>query len=253
MRIDLNADVGESYGAWVMGDDEALVPLVTSVNVACGAHAGDPLVMQRTVALAHRHGVAVGAHPGYPDRDGFGRRAIGITNDELRASLLAQLGALSALARVLGTSLGHVKLHGALYHRAARDEQVAGLVIRVLQDFDPQLVLVALAGSRLVQLARSSGLRVAAEAFADRAYESDGSLRSRGLPGAVLGSAEAAAEQAISIATLGRVAAHDGTMIEVHAQTLGVHGDTPGVAEYARAIRLALEEAGVAVRPLASG
>jgi 5-oxoprolinase (ATP-hydrolysing) subunit A len=250
MRIDLNADVGESYGAWTMGDDEALMPLVSSVNIACGAHAGDPLVMLRTVELARRHGTAIGAHPGYPDRDGFGRRELAMSEDELRASLLVQLGALDAVCRAAGAKLRHVKPHGALYNRAARDQRLAVTVAAAVHEFTPRATLVGLAGGELVRAGRERGLAVAAEAFADRAYEPDGSLRSRRLPGAMLATPEAAAEQAVSIATLNRVVAHDGTTIEVHADTLCVHGDTPGAADYARAVRTALVQAGVAIAPV---
>ncbi|HEY7598392.1 MAG TPA: 5-oxoprolinase subunit PxpA [Candidatus Limnocylindrales bacterium] len=253
MRVDLNADVGESYGPWVMGADEELIPLVSSVNVACGAHAGDPLVMARTVALVKRHRVALGAHPGYPDRDGFGRRDLAMAPDELRASLLYQLGALAAFARDAGARLRHVKPHGALYNRAARDEALAGVVAQAVHDFDARLVLVGLAGSALLDAARGLGLRVAAEAFADRAYEADGTLRSRRLPGAVLETPEAAAEQALSIVTLAKVVAHDGATIDVHADTLCIHGDTPQAADYARAVRAALRHAGATIAPLAGG
>jgi 5-oxoprolinase (ATP-hydrolysing) subunit A len=250
MRIDLNADVGESYGPWVMGDDASLVPLVSSVNVACGAHAGDPVVMQRTIELALRHGAAIGAHPGYADRDGFGRRDLALSADELRASLLYQLGALDAFCRAAGARMRHVKPHGALYNRAAHDAELAATIARTVHEYEPRLVLVGLAGSQLVEAGRDAGLTVAAEAFADRAYEPDGSLRSRRLPGAVLGNPEAAAEQAVSIATLNRAIAYDGTTIEISADTLCVHGDTPGAADYARSVRTALEQAGVAVGPL---
>jgi 5-oxoprolinase (ATP-hydrolysing) subunit A len=250
MRIDLNADVGESYGPWVMGDDEALIPLVSSVNLACGAHAGDPLVMRRTVELAHDSGVALGAHPGYPDRDGFGRRELGLSAQELHASLTYQLGALAAFAAQAGDRLHHVKPHGALYNRAAIDPELAAVVADAVRAFDRQLVLVGPAGSRLIEAGYAAGLRVAAEAFADRAYEPDGSLRSRRLPGAVIDRPEAAAEQALSIVTLGRVAAHDGTMVQLRANTLSIHGDTPGAAVYARHVRAVLEEAGVTIGAL---
>ncbi len=250
MRIDLNSDVGESYGAWAMGQDDALVPLVTSVNVACGAHAGDPLVMQRTVGLALAHGVAIGAHPGYPDRDGFGRRDLAMAEDELEASLIAQLGALAAFVRIAGATLTHVKPHGALYNRAAVDAGLAEVVCRAIRRFDESLLLVGLAGSMLLDVARVAGLAVAAEAFADRAYEADGRLRSRRLPGAVLPTADAAAEQALSIVTLGSVTSHDGRPVEVHADTLCIHGDTPNAAEYAREVRRALEDADVRLAPL---
>ena len=249
MRIDLNSDVGESYGAWAMGQDEALIPLVTSVNVACGAHAGDPLVMARTVELAARHGVSIGAHPGYPDRDGFGRRDLDMTVDELEASLLAQLGALNAFVEAAGQRLAHVKPHGALYNRAARDPSLASVITRAVKRFDQSLTVVGLAGSALIDAARADGLAVAAEAFADRAYEADGSLRSRRLAGAILPTPEQAAEQAVSIVTLGRVTSYAGEPVSVSADTLCIHGDTPAAADYARHVRGALEAAGVTVAP----
>jgi UPF0271 protein len=250
VRIDLNADIGESYGAWHMGDDEALVPLITSANVACGAHAGDPLVMARTVALAKRHRVAVGAHPGYPDRDGFGRRDLEMTNEELEATLLAQLGALWAIAKANGVELVHVKPHGALYNRMARDEALAEVVARAVSRFSGELILVALAGSVALEAGRAVGLRVAAEAFADRAYEPDGSLRSRRLTGAVHADPEMAAAQAVSIARDGRVGIERGAWIEIAADTICLHGDTPHAPAFATAVRRALEAAGVAVAPL---
>lgn len=250
MAIDLNADVGESYGAWVMGADADLMPLITSANVACGAHAGDPLTMWRTVALAKRHGVAVGAHPGYPDRDGFGRRDLPMTPYELEASLLAQMGALSAIAGGLGIQLTHVKPHGALYNRAAADIELAAAVAGAVARLPKRLTLVGLAGSALIDAALAAGLPVADEAFADRAYEPDGSLRSRDLPGAVHTDPTLAAAQAVSIAGDGRVRAHDGSTLEIRADTICIHGDTPGAAAIARAVREALEAAGIEVRPL---
>ena len=250
MQIDLNADVGESYGAWTMGQDEALLPLIASANVACGAHAGDPLVMDRTVALCARFGVAAGAHPGYPDRDGFGRRDLDMTTDELEASLLAQLGALWAIARSRGVELIHVKPHGALYNRAAKDATLAETVARAVRRFSADLVLVGLAGSAGLDACRAAGLRVAAEAFADRAYEADGSLRSRRLPGAVLDDPSAAAAQAVSLAVDGRVRAMDGSWLPVRADTICLHGDTPNAPAYAAAVRRALEAAGVEIRSL---
>jgi UPF0271 protein len=250
LAVDLNADVGESYGAWTMGDDAALLPLVTSANVACGAHAGDPLVMARTVALAARLGVAVGAHPGYPDRDGFGRRDLPMAADELRASLLAQLGALEAVARAAGVPVLHVKPHGALYNRAARDPALAEVVAEAVRAVSGELVLVGLAGSALEAAGGSAGLRVAAEAFADRAYAADGGLRSRSLPDAVHDDPAVAAAQARSIVLEGRVRADDGSWIAVRADTLCIHGDSPGAPAIAAAVRAALGEAGVALVPL---
>jgi UPF0271 protein len=252
VHIDLNADVGESYGAWTIGEDEALIPLITSANVACGAHAGDPLVMARTVRLAKNHGVAVGAHPGYPDRDGFGRRDLDMTADELEASILTQLGALWAIAKADSVELAHVKPHGALYNRMARDAALAEVVARAVRRFSPQLVFVGLAGSVALDAGRAAGLAVAAEAFADRAYEADGSLRYRRLPGALHADPAMAADQALSVATRGEVRALDGSVIEVKADTLCLHGDTPDAPAFAAAIRRALEAAGVMVARLST-
>lgn len=252
MQIDLNADVGESYGAWRMGQDEALMPLITSANVACGAHAGDPLVIERTVALARDAGVAVGAHPGYPDRDGFGRRDLDMTPEELEASLVFQVSAVAGFARAAGIPLRHVKPHGALYNRAARDVAVAEAIAKAVRRCSAELVLVGLAGSLLLEAGRASGLAVAAEAFADRAYEADGSLRSRRLDGAVLPDAAAAAAQAVTIVRDGHVRTFDGATVAVRADTLCIHGDTPGAPAFAAAVRAALEAAGVEVRALGS-
>jgi UPF0271 protein len=253
MNIDLNSDVGESYGAWKMGQDEALIPLVTSVNIACGAHAGDPVVMQRTVALARAYGTVIGAHPGYPDRQGFGRRDLDLSTDELEAWVLYQLGALQAFAHDAGVRLHHVKPHGALYNRAAREPATARAVARATRRFDPSLVLVGLAGSVVIDAACAEGLPAAAEAFADRAYEPDGSLRSRAEQDALLSDPEAAAEQAVSVVVLGQVTAYDGSRVPVRADTLCVHGDTPRAPEYARAVREALEASGVTVAPVLRG
>ncbi|HEY8990208.1 MAG TPA: 5-oxoprolinase subunit PxpA, partial [Candidatus Limnocylindrales bacterium] len=178
-QIDLNADVGESFGPWPMGDDERLIPLVSSVNIACGAHAGDPVTIARTVRLALAHGAAIGAHPGYPDLAGFGRRDLDMASDELEGSLIAQVGAVQAIARSQGATVGHVKPHGALYNRAARDLGVATTIAEAIARLDPSLVLVGLAGSALVEAGRAAGLGVRSEGFADRAYEADGSLRDR--------------------------------------------------------------------------
>ena len=247
MRVDLNADVGESVGPWPMGDDERLIPLVTSVNVACGAHAGDPLTIDRTVRAALAHGVAVGAHPGYPDLVGFGRRDLDMAPDELEASLVYQIGAVAAFARAAGSELRHVKPHGALYNLAARDPAVAATIARAVGRVSGKLVLVGLAGSALIGAAADAGLPSAAEGFADRAYEADGTLRSRRLPGALLDSPERAAAQALSIVRDGRVESHDGQTIAIRADTICIHGDTPGAAAYATAIRAALEDAGVRI------
>jgi UPF0271 protein len=245
--IDLNADVGESFGAWSTGADELLVPLVSSVNIACGAHAGDPVTMVRTAELAVREGVSIGAHPGYPDLAGFGRRELDLTSDELQATIVVQVGALIAATRVAGGTVRHVKPHGAMYNRAARDPEMARTIAGAVRDVDPELVLVGLAGSESLVAGRAAGLRVAAEAFADRRYEADGSLRSRRLDGAMLAPGEAAG-QAVSIARDACVTAGDGSRIEVRAETICVHGDGPLAVATARAVREALEAAGFALR-----
>ena len=243
-RIDLNADVGEGEET-----DEALIPLVTSVTVACGAHAGDPEMMRRTIESAARHGVAVGAHPGYPDREGFGRRDLDLADGELRATLTEQLLAIDAVARRVGVAIGHVKAHGALYNRAAADARIARTIAEVVLGTLGRIVLVGLAGSELIGEGRARGLPVAAEAFADRAYEPDGSLRSRSQAGAVLGDPADVARQAVAIARDGRVPLDGGGGLVVAADTLCLHGDTPGAVANARAVREALATAGVQVAP----
>jgi UPF0271 protein len=252
VRVDLNADVGESVGPWPMGDDERLIPLVTSVNVACGAHAGDPLTIDRTVRAAVANGVAVGAHPGYPDLIGFGRRDLDMAPDELEASLVYQIGAVEAFARSAGTALRHVKPHGALYNLAARQPAIAATVARAVRRVSADLVLVGLAGSAMLTAAADAGLASAAEAFADRAYEADGTLRSRRLPGAILASPKLAAAQALSIVRDGCVTTHDGQVLPVRADTICIHGDTAGAAAIAEAIRSTLADAGVTIAALGS-
>ncbi|HET8648268.1 MAG TPA: 5-oxoprolinase subunit PxpA [Vicinamibacteria bacterium] len=251
MRIDLNADVGESFGPWRMGADEALMRWVTSVNVACGFHAGDPTVMDRTVEMAARAGVAVGAHPGHPDLRGFGRRALALPPEEIERDVLYQVGALMAFARAHGTALVHVKPHGALYNQAAADESIARAVARGVARADRGLVLVGLATTETMRrAAEAEGLRFAAEAFADRRYADDGHLLPRGRAQAVIDDPAAAATQAVRIAREGKVAAAGGADIPLRADTLCLHGDHPRAAENARAVREALEAAGVAVRAL---
>jgi UPF0271 protein len=250
MRIDLNCDCGESFGAWALGDDAALLQYVTSANIACGAHAGDPDVMRRTVRLAHERGVAVGAHPGYPDLIGFGRRTLPMTLDQVANSLLAQLGALWALARAEGVPLTHVKPHGALYNDAAINSALAGVIAQAVHTFDPHLILVGLAGCELIRAGQSTGLRVAQEAFADRRYEADGTLRSRTLPGAVIDDPDQAAEQALNIVQHGYALTLGGQQVSINGDTLCLHGDLPGSVERASVVRRALEVAGVVVHAL---
>jgi UPF0271 protein len=251
--IDLNADLGEGFGAWTMGDDAGVLRHVTSANVACGFHAGDPGVIDRTIALAARVGVAVGAHPSHHDLRGFGRRPIAADPAEVEADVVYQVGAVLAFARSHGVRLVHVKPHGALYNQAAVDELLARAIARGVARVSPDLVLVGAASSPAMRrAAEASGLRFAAEAFADRAYERDGTLVPRGRPGAVLSDTAEVAARAVGIARDRRVAAVDGTVIALEADTICLHGDTPGAVEHARAVRAALEAAGIAVRPLAS-
>lgn len=250
--IDLNVDVGEGFGRWSFGDEASLIRCVTSVNVACGFHAGDPRIIDRTVALAAGAGAAIGAHPGYWDLRGFGRREMPADPEEVENDILYQVGALAAFARSHGAALVHVKPHGALYNQAARDEALAGAVARGVRRADETLVLVGLASSTVMRRAAAeAGLRFAGEAFADRAYEADGSLRSRRGAGSVVSDPQAAARQAVRIARDGIIVTDEGREVAVDAETLCLHGDTPGAASLARAVRTALESAGVTMRPLA--
>ena len=245
--IDLNADVGEGCGF-----DAELVPLVSSVNIACGAHAGDEASMLEALALAVRHGAAIGAHPGFADREHFGRRELRVAPAEAAALVTAQTGRLGELARRLGAGVGHVKLHGALYNMAARDRALAEAIAAALaaeaRKTGRPIALVALAGSVLASAGRMRGLRVVEEAFADRAYRGDGSLVARSEPGAVIADLGVAARQALLIAREGAVVARDGKRVRVDAGTLCVHGDSPGAAALALRIRAELAAAGIAVR-----
>ncbi len=250
MRIDLNCDIGESFGRYTLGDDAAMLDVVTSANVACGLHASDPSVMQATVALAAQKGVAVGAHPGYPDLQGFGRRVMALTPSEIEATVLYQIGALAGFARAAGAPLVHVKPHGALYNVAARDLAVAEAIARAVAAFDPKLIVVALPDSALLYAARTAGLRVACEGFADRAYCEDGSLVPRTEPGAVIHVPALATARAIRMVTQGEVEAITGKVVPLRIDTLCIHGDTPGAVAIAAALRAALEAAGVVVAPL---
>ena len=247
--MDINSDLGESFGAWRMGDDAAMLGIVTSANVACGFHAGDPAGILETLRAAAQRGVAVGAHVAYPDLVGFGRRNMDPTSQELVADVIYQIGALQGLAAAAGTRVRYVKPHGALYNTIAQDERQANDVITALLAVDPGLTLMALAGSPLIGWARARGLRVVAEAFADRAYNDDGSLVSRRLPGAVLHDANAIAERMLRLVQTGEVESITGRSVPVQADSICVHGDSPGAVEMARRIRARLEQAGVALRP----
>lgn len=246
-RIDLNCDLGESYGAWRMGEDAALLALISSANIACGFHAGDPDIMRSTVALAIERNVAIGAHVSLPDLQGFGRREMAVSPSEAYAMTLYQIGALHAFAQAAGARLRHVKPHGALYNMAARDAKLAEAIARAVRDFDPTLRLVGLAGSVLVDAGRAAGLPVAAEAFADRRYRADGSLQPRREADAVIADTDQAIAQALAIAREGRVRAVDGSTVALQADTLCVHGDGAHAVAFARGLRAALEAAGMAI------
>ena len=250
--IDLNADLGEGFGAYRVGEDAALLTLVTSANVACGFHAGDPLIMRQTVGVAATRGVAIGAHPGYPDLLGFGRRDLAATPAEITAYVLYQVGAMQAVCHAAGTRLRYVKAHGAMYNRAVADGGAAAAIAEGVRAADPGLVLLGLADSQLLTAARAAGLRTAAEAFADRAYSSDGSLVPRSDPRAVIHDVDAVVTRTVRMATAHHVTTIDGTDLHVHADSICVHGDTPGALELLRAIRRGLASAGVTVAPFAS-
>ncbi|WP_418129960.1 5-oxoprolinase subunit PxpA [Variovorax sp. 375MFSha3.1] len=248
MNIDLNSDLGESLGAWRMGDDAAMLSLVSSANVACGFHAGDPAGILRTLRQARERGVAIGAHVAYRDLVGFGRRNMDVESADLRADVIYQIGALKGLAAAAGTTVRYVKPHGALYNTIAHDERQARDVIAAIREIDASLVLVALAGSPLLGWARDAGLRVVAEAFADRAYTPNGTLVSRREPGAVLHDAEEVAARMLRLASEGVVTAIDGSSVRIEAESVCVHGDSPGAVEMARRVRALLEQSGVAIR-----
>lgn len=249
MFVDLNSDLGESWGAFSVGSDEQIIPLVTSVNVACGFHAGDYRVMHETVKRAKAAGVAVGAHPSLMDLHGFGRRPIPVTPAEVFDLVLYQLGALEAFVRAESVELHHVKPHGALYNMAAADEDIAQAVAEAVAAFDRRLILYALAGSELVRAGRSAGLRVAQEAFADRQYGPDGRLVDRRHPQAVIADPLEAAERVVKMVKQRRVTAVDGSDVALEVDTVCVHGDSPRALQLAAAIRDQLARNGIGLRP----
>ncbi len=243
--IDLNSDLGESFGPWSMGEDTAMLGVVSSANVACGFHAGDPAGILRTVRAAKERGIAIGAHVGYRDLVGFGRRNMDPTSEELIGDVIYQIGALKGLASAAGTKVTYVKPHGALYNTIAADRRQAADVIDAIRAVDPDLILVALPGSPIVEQARNAGLTGVAEAFADRAYTPSGVLVSRREPGAVLHDPELVAERMLRLVTEGTVEAIDGSVTKIDAQTICVHGDSPGAVSMARRLRERLEAEGI--------
>lgn len=245
--IDLNSDLGESFGAWRMGNDAALLAIVSSANIACGFHGGDPDIMRGTVAMAVEHDVTIGAHVSLPDLQGFGRREMAVTPNETYALTLYQIGALHGFAQAAGTRLSHVKPHGALYNMAARDAKLAAAIARAVHDFDPALRLFGLANSALVDAGNAIGIPVAAEAFADRRYRADGTLQPRREADAVIQESDEAIAQAMAMAREGHVRAVDGSIVALQADTLCVHGDGAHAVDFARQLRAALEAAGIGI------
>lgn len=251
--IDLNADVGESFGAWTLGDDEGVLEAVTSANIACGFHAGDPLTMLETARAAVRRGVCIGAHVSYRDLAGFGRRFLDASGPELMADVIHQIGALQALAATAGGTVGYVKPHGALYNAIVTHEVHARAVVEAVRAVDPGLALLVLPGSCVERLAEAAGLRTVPEAFADRGYRADGTLVPRGEEGAVLHDPEEVARRMVRLTAEGRVRAIDGTDVEVRAESICVHGDTPGAVRMAEAVAEALRGAGIELRAFTDG
>lgn len=248
--IDLNCDMGESYGVYRIGEDEAIMPYVTSVNIACGFHAGDASTMRRTVKLALEHHVAVGAHPGLPDLQGFGRREMKISAQEATDIVLYQIGALQAITKSEGGHLQHVKPHGALYNMAARDKQLADAIASAVYQADPELILIGLAGSQLLVAGAEIGLRTASEAFADRTYLADGSLTPRGRSDATIHEVSQAIYQVNQLATLGSVSTVDGDQLELRADTICIHGDGTHALQFAKAINEGVRQSGVRLQSL---
>lgn len=246
-QIDLNSDLGESFGQWQMGNDQAILPIVSSANIACGFHAGSPDGILKTLRAAKENGVAVGAHVGYPDLVGFGRRNMDIASNELMADVIYQIGALKGLAAAARTDVLYVKPHGALYNTIAHDKRQAMAVIDAISAIDNQLILVALAGSPLINWARECGLTVVAEAFADRAYNSDGTLVSRQLAGSVLHDPELVAKRMLMLVKDGGVMSIDGKFTAIEADSICVHGDSPGALEMAQQVRIAFEQQGIEI------
>lgn len=250
MKIDFNCDMGESFGSWNMGNDSQIIPYITSINAACGFHASDPMVMNRTVRLAWEAGVQIGAHPGFHDLAGFGRRQISTTPEEAYTDTLYQIGALHAFVKAHGMALQHVKPHGAIYNMAAKDKTLAKAICQAVWDFDPSLIILALPAGELYRTAKKMGLRAAAEVFADRAYNEDGTLVSRSTPGSMITDADAAVNRVIRMIKEGKVTAITGKDIDIRADSVCIHGDGAHAVEFAKMIRERLLEEQIDIVPL---
>lgn len=250
LKIDLNCDLGESFGVYTLGMDEDVLPLITSANIACGFHASDPVTMAKTVRLAADSGIAVGAHPGFPDLLGFGRRNMNVSPSEAKAYIQYQIGALSAFAKSCGVRLSHVKPHGALYNMAGKDMRLAEAICEGIAELDESLILLALSGSAMIEAAKRKGLRAAREVFADRAYEPDGSLVARTKPGAVIADENEAAFRIIRMIQEKKVRAVDGTDLDMEADSVCIHGDSIHALEFAKKLRASFSAAGIEAAPL---
>ena len=251
-RVDLNCDLGESFGNYTCGMDASVIPHISSANVACGFHAGDPLVMDKTVKLAKQYNVAVGAHPGYPDLVGFGRRNMAVSAAELKAMMQYQIGALQAFCRSQGVKLQHVKPHGAMYNMAAKDRKLADAICDAILEIDDSLILLGLSGSEMLKAAKDKGLRYASEVFADRAYEDDGSLTPRALDGSVITDEDEAIKRVLQMVNDGTVVTRSGKVIPIEADSICLHGDGAKAVEFAQRIRAELTDSGVEIVPLAA-
>lgn len=250
MRVDINSDVGESFGAYTIGHDPGLMRSITSANIAAGFHGGDPSVLRETIRLAKAHGVAIGAHPGFPDLVGFGRRDLVVSAKEAEDFVLYQIAAVAGVAAAEGATVQHVKPHGALYNMAVRNAELSAAIARAVAAVDKSLILFGLPGSQILEAGRAAGLRVAGEAFADRAYDPDGSLTSRRKAGAVIHDPDAVVARAIRMVKERSVVAVDGSVVALDAETICVHGDTPGSDDLAAKIRAGLQDAGITVKAI---
>lgn len=246
-RVDLNCDLGESFGSYTIGNDDQVIPLITSANVACGYHASDPVVMDQTLSMAKEAGIRIGAHPGFPDLMGFGRRNLSVSPTEAKAYVLYQLGALDAFCRVHGMKMQHVKPHGALYNMAAKDYELSRAICEGIREFDPQLIVLALSGGELARAAEDMGLRTALEVFADRAYEEDGSLVNRRKAGAMITDEDQAVARVVRMVKEKKVTAVTGKDIPIQADSVCVHGDGAKALAFVEKIRRALTEEGVEI------
>lgn len=249
-QIDINSDIGEGFGPWMLAPDDELMPLISSANIACGFHAGDPATMERTVHLARDNGVGVGAHPGYPDRVGFGRRTIAATPDEVRTDVLYQIGAIAAFCRAAGTELQHVKAHGALYNHAVHDAATAEAIARAVWQYDREMLFFVMPGSELEAAGAAAGLPLALEAFADRGYMPDGSLVPRSEPEAIITDPEVVVRRMIRLVKDEVIEAIDGTELKLDIDTICIHSDTPTALEIARALREGFADANILVQPV---